>query len=174
MTRTPMIYLLLLGFSLVGCAGGETAGKSKPLCPQVAIIRSLEKAEDYANEAPDPANLVAVAAMNRVEGVCKYEDEGADIDFILSLAAEKGPRLGEGRATFPFFVSLVMPDDSVRAKEIMTAAFAFDGEAKGARLDQPLHVFIPLAKGEDAASMRVLMGFQLTEQQAKALSQTVP
>lgn len=162
----PVLAAVLL---LSACAtDGEE--KPKPLCPQVAIVRALEKVVDYGLENPDATKLVSVATMNTVEGTCEYTDKGVDVNFTLTMTAEKGPRLGGDRASFPFLISIVGSDDKVRAKDIMTAQFTFKGDEKRTELAQPLHVFIPLAKGEDAAAMRVLTGFQLTEKQMKTLA----
>lgn len=158
---------IILTFSAVlvllsACASSEEK-KTPRLCPQVAILRSLERMEDYGNDTLDPANLVAVGVMQKVQGKCVYEDSGVDVTFDLHMAAEKGPRLGGDRVSFAFFVSLLGADDKVFGKELMTADFTFPAEAKTAVIAQPLRVFIPLSKDEDAGNHRVLVGFQLTE-----------
>ncbi|MFA6280322.1 MAG: hypothetical protein WC612_05980 [Bdellovibrionales bacterium] len=162
--------LMMACLTLAACATDKDAPvKPKPLCPQVAIVRALEKVEDYGQEAIDPTTLVAVAVMQKVDGSCAYGEKGVDVTFDLSMAAQKGPRLGGNKVSFPFFVSVVSAEDKVLAKDMMTAEFSFEGDGKAVTLDQPLHIFLPLAKGEDAANIRVLTGFQLTEAQAKAL-----
>ncbi len=167
MKRT-ILTLMMACFMLGACVTDKDAPvKPKPLCPQVAIVRSLERVEDYGQEAMDPATLVAVAVMQKVDGSCTYGDKGVDVTFDLSMDAQKGPRLGGNKISVPFFVSVVSAEDKVLAKEMMTAEFSFEGENKTTTLDQPLHIFLPLAKDEDAANIRVLMGFQLTEAQAK-------
>lgn len=169
MKRITLSTLLMACLVLGACATDKEAPvKPKPLCPQVAIVRSLERVEDHGQEAFDPATLVAVAVMQKVDGSCVYDDKGVDVTFDLTMAAQKGPRLGGSKISVPFFVSIVSAEDKVLAKEMMTAEFLFEGEDKTVTLDQPLHIFLPLTKGEDAANIRVLTGFQLTEAQAQA------
>lgn len=167
--RRIIPILLMLCPILCACATDKDAPvKPKLLCPQVAIVRSLERVEDHGQEAIDPSTLVAVAVMQKVDGSCEYDEKGVDVTFDLSMEAQKGPRLGGNKVSVPFFVSIVSAENKVLAKEMMTAEFLFEGESPTTKLDQPLHVFLPLVKGEDAAVFRVLMGFQLTELQAKA------
>jgi len=178
MTKTPFLVLGLATLFLSACA----SDKEQPLprsCPQVAYVRDLGRIEDYGNDTPGQNTLVSIAAMRGIEGTCDYRDpddveeqgDGVDIQFDLKFAAEKGPRLGGDRIGFPFFVSIVNPDGDIVKKEIMTVDFTFPAGGKGLQKSEPLHVFLPLKKGEDAMGYRVLAGFQLTEAQYKALQE---
>lgn len=164
MNCRTFLPLLLLPLLITACAGDK---KPPRMCPQVAYLRGLDRIEDYGNDTPDPSTLVAVSAMQKVEGKCEYEDNGVNVDFFLHMAAEKGPRLGGDHFTAPFFVSLVDPDEKVLSKELMSTTFQFGSEARSATRMESLHVFIPLQKDEDASNYRVLTGYQLTEQQLK-------
>lgn len=139
-----------------------------PICPQVAILRAGQEAFDYAGEAPEPSQLVASAMMQSIEGDCGYREDGIDIKFTLHMGAKRGPRLGGDRASFPFFIALVDPKETILSRETMTAAFKFSGDGV-AQAEQNLRVFIPLAKADQLAgpSYRVLVAFpQRAEQQA--------
>lgn len=154
-------FMLLL---LSACSGDKGPER---LCPQVAILRALEAVEDHGRDSMDRSTLVASAKMESVKGSCSYEDKGVDITFDLEMAATKGPRLGSGRISFPFFVSIVEPMGEILSKEIMTADFVFPDKEETVKKKEPLHVFLPLEEGQDAFNYRVLLGFQLTEAQLK-------
>jgi hypothetical protein len=121
------LSVCLVPFALAACASDDGPPRG---CPQVANLRDLERVEDHGRDAIDPSTLVAVALMKKIDGTCKYKEKGVEVKFDLSMAAEKGPRLGSGQASFPFFVSLITPEDKVRAKEMMTASFAFPSMGK--------------------------------------------
>jgi len=163
-----MLLLCAMPLILPGCASKEKEKQVKRLCPQTAFVRSLERMNDYGGESPDEKVLVAAAKMKSVEGNCKYSDEGVDVDFTLNFVAEKSPRLGGNQIGFPFFVSIVTPEGKIISKELMTAEFKF-GSDKKAELNEDLHVFIPMSKDADGTNYQVLMGFQLTEEQIKAV-----
>lgn len=140
-----------------------------PICPQVAILRAGQEAFDYAGEAPEPAQLVASAMMQSIEGDCGYREDGIDIKFTLHMGAKRGPRLGGDRAGFPFFIALVDPKETILSRETMTAEFKFSGSDGVTQAEQNLRVFIPLAKADQLAgpSYRVLVAFpQRAEQKA--------
>lgn len=157
--------LLMTPLLLSACAGDKGPPR---MCPQVAILRDLERIEDYGNDAIDPSTLVAVSEMKSVEGACAYEENGVDVRFALKVLAEKGPRLGGDHVTLPYFTSIVEPDGKVKSKEIMSAKFEFSSGGKTAALEETLHVFIPLEKDADGSFYRVLLGFQLSDAQLKA------
>ena len=147
--------------ALSACSSDRLVGG----CPQVAYLRDLSVASDYGREAAVPENLVSVAMMNGIDGSCRYKDDGVNVDFKILMRAEKGPRLGGNQVSFSYFVSVLNPDDSILAKDIMTVSFAFPENGKMKEAVQDLHIFIPLAKDQDAVNYRVLTGFQLTESQ---------
>lgn len=166
--KRALFLLCLVPLALTACASDK---KPPRQCPQVAILRDLDRVEDYGNDTPDPSTLVSVAALRRVDGGCRYDEKGVDVNFKLTMAAEKGPRLGGDKVSFPFFVSLIDPEDKVVRKELMTAAFEFPSGQKYVETSEDLHVFIPLAEDQEASAYRILSGFQLSEAQLKILQQ---
>ena len=84
--------LILAGcLFLVACASEPVVVPSK-ICPQVAIIRGLQKVSDFGLEAELPSNLVSSAQLVGVEGQCNLhegdadkEDDlrGVDVNFTL-------------------------------------------------------------------------------------------
>lgn len=147
--------------------------KFAPICPQVAIVAPLDHIRDYGDEKPDPSQLVAEAKLLDLQGTCAYEDDGIDVTFDLNMAALRGPRLGGLHTSFPFFTAVVDPDGEILNKEPMTADFGFASDQKISNRAESLHVFIPLAKEDqaDGPDYRVLIGFQLPDAQLTVLSE---
>jgi hypothetical protein len=161
------LALSLVCVLLTACVGDK--GAPRFLCPQVASLRELDRMEDHGREQPLETTLVAVATMKKIEGSCTYQSDGVEVLFDLTMEAKKGPRLGGETANFPFFVSLVSPDDEVLSKETMTESFTFTEGKEQIEQIEPLRVFIPLSETEDASNYRVLLGFQLTPDQIEAV-----
>lgn len=160
-SRLALTALLLVPM-LAACSDKRIGG-----CPQVAYIRDLSVVNDYGRDDPQPDNLVSKGTFKGLEGACSYDEHGINVDFKVAMKAERGPRLGSGQASFPFFIAIIKPDANVLSKEVMTAAFSFEDKAKTASFSQDVHVYIPLGEKEDGANYRVLGGFQLTETQLK-------
>ncbi len=174
-TRTfHTITLTLALLTLSACASGS---KTPALtCPQVAVVRALERVDDYGRDTPDASTLVAAAMMDDVAvSRCSYRGDEVAIDFELLMRAEKTDRLGGTRASFPFFVTVLDAQDKVISKKMMTATFAFEKGARRAALAEPLHVTLPheekQAKEGKSSPLRVLLGFQLSEAQLAAREQ---
>ncbi len=145
--------------------------KPKPICPQVVIVRELDRISDYGTESPDPTQLVAKALMNNVNGDCAYQKDGIDIAFDLTMVAVRGPRLGGNHVSLPYFIAVADPDHKILQKELMTADFHISNDEKTVEKTESLHVVIPVAKDktDTGPNYQVLLGFQLTEEQIKAV-----
>ncbi len=131
------------------------------ICPQVAILQPAQETLDYGGENPDPAQLVARAKMQSIEGDCGYQPKGIDINFTLHIAASRGPRLGGDKVGMPFFIAIVDPSENIISRQTVTAQFNFAG-SKTATDDEALHVFIPLPDNAQLGGpdYRVLTGFK--------------
>lgn len=162
--KTAVFFVLALG-AISACSSDK---KTERLCPQTAIVRELERINDYGGDAVDEKNLVAAAAMRGVNGKCEYRDDGVAVDFSVDMIAGKKERLGGERVSFPFFVAVVDPNRKILSKELMTAEFYFGGK-KTAEQQENLSVFIPTEKDADASYYQVLIGFQLSDEQLAAV-----
>lgn len=159
LSQTLMLSCAVLALS-------ACASKRDPLppCPQVAIIRALETFNDHGSDTPEPENLVAVAKMDDVTGACQYGEKGVDLNFIVTMRALKGKRLGGNNVSMPFFVSVVNDQNKVISKEYMTASFKFK-EAPVSSFHEKLHVNLSYQGEGKLTGKRVLIGFQLTQEQ---------
>ena len=184
MKHSRIVLCLALLLTTVACSSSKSsdeddeADKKKPLpiCPQVAIVRDLEEIRDYGNEIPDPSQLVAKAKMLNLSGTCEFKKNGIDMVFDLNFVAEKGPRLGGLRTSFPYFVSIVDPDQTIISKEKMSIAFGFSSSEKVATASDSLHVYVPLPKDKrpTAPNYQILLGFQLTQDQLDVVRKEAP
>jgi hypothetical protein len=140
----------------------------EPICPQVAVVRGLDVVRDFGNENPDPAQLVAAARLLKVEGNCEYTDDGVDVAFHVNMTAERGPRLGGLRASFPIFVAVLDPSGAILNKDQMTVDISFPSDEKTANHAEALHVVIPMPKDKHTMGpyYKILAGFQLSPTEA--------
>lgn len=161
MKLSHTLLLSCAALALTACASKKEA---LPPCPQVAIIRALETFNDHGSDTAVPENLVAVAKMDDVTGACQYGEKGVDLDFTVSMRALKGKRLGGNNVSMPFFVSVVNDHNKVVSKEYMTASFKFK-DTPVASFQEKIHVNLPYKGEGKLTGKRVLLGFQLTQEQ---------
>jgi len=214
MIRRIALSALLLPLSACSYIGlGDD--KPKVMCPQVAVVRELERIADYGRDEPEKNNLVAVATMSGIIGECEYTElklengkynggnfvassyietgsryndifvpnketnfwgevedkqisikKGVDVAFNVTLIGEKGERLGGNKFSVPYFVSMLDPNNKIMGKQVLNVDFEFSGDRKTSDKEETLHVFIPTPdKDSRPEDYRVLLGFQLTEEQ---------
>ena len=166
MKRLHVTGIVLIPLLVTACSSEREVVR---LCPQTAIIRELARVSDYGSEPASDENLVALAEMKGVEGECSYKSDGVDLSFEVSLLAGKGPRLGGNQFGFPYFISIVNPEQKIVAKEMLTVNFNFREDKKPTETIEPLHVFIPMSENSDGTNYQVLVGFQFTEKQLAAV-----
>ena len=144
--------------------------KTTLICPQVAIVRDLGDIHDYGTEDADASQLVAEARMNAVDGDCAYGKDGIDVRFSISFISARGPRLGGQRTSFPYFIAVIDPEDTILNKDRMTEDFHFSSNDKVSEKSEDIHVFVPISKEKLSLgpAYRILVGFQLTQQQLNA------
>jgi hypothetical protein len=188
MKKSDFLWMALLPvLTLATCADDESGGKKdsdylkKPekatvatvntdhlICPQVAVLQEAQAIHDYGGDKSDePGQYAAAARMNKIEGDCGYTEKGIDISFTLHMTAVRGKRPGTSKFAFPYFVAIVDPADNVTRRTLMIAHFHFENGEKNTVNDEPLHVFVPLAKEvvQSGPDYRVLVGFKLPENQ---------
>lgn len=160
--RYALLSLVTL-LAVTGCA--SDVKDTKPTrCPQVAIVRELELFDKYTTEQRDADNRLITAKLQSVDGSCRYRREDVLVKFDLAIAAQKGSQLTGNSYTLPFFVAIVDANDHVIKKELMTANIAFKEKTATAESTEPLKIIIP-GKGKSLEDYRVLVGFQLSEEQ---------
>jgi hypothetical protein len=172
-TTLSGLTLLLSCTLLAGCASDKDALPKPTRCPQTAIIRDLSLLEDYGADTPDDSTRVATARLQKVEGGCSYDKKGVAVNFTVSLLTTKGPRLGGNQTSFPFFVAVVDQNDQPVTKELMTSSITFKDGERSIQKTEELRVRIP-GSPQQVQDYRVLLGFQLTEEQLKLVRQNRP
>ena len=161
---------VLLAFAVAALGGCSLfKGSDKPVaqaCPQVAILRDLaEQTQFRPGQGRDLTDVVSRAELADFSGSCAYHDGSVDVQVKLTLAAEKGPALRGQSTDYTYFVAITDPSGAPIAKQEFKTSVDFKPNVTRAGSVEELTQDIPLAKPDDGRNYRVLLGFQLTEDQ---------
>ena len=159
---------LVVAVLVSGCASDEK--KAEVLqCPQVAVVKELATYMDFGRtEEPTNDDLVGQAMMVKQSDECDDNDDRLVSEITLRIFAKKGPRLGEGGLTAPYFLAVLDAADNIVSKETMSASFAF-GKNGLAEFNDIVRITLPKTAAMDPSQYRIWIGFQLGKEQLETL-----
>ena len=155
-------------FTVLVVAGCASADDDPRACPRVAILQDAATVTVFTEPgALDLTDVLARGALSNIRGGCEYFDDEVEIEFDVTLSAERGPALTASQFSFDYFVSILTPEDVVYAKEVFRTPVAFPSGVFRAGSLESLSQSIPIQEGSDARGFSVLIGFQLSEDQVE-------
>ncbi len=139
-------------------------------CPEVTIVSDLSRLNEFANDQSNNAdNLISSVAMTNTQTTCEFTDNSVTVDLELTMQATLGPKAGstskQQTFSYPFFVAVTTNSGQILAKEIFAAGISFDAGASEKLYIETLRQIIPADNRLHASRMKVMIGFQLTQQQ---------
>lgn len=140
-------------------------------CPQVQIIGELSSLSDFADLTQQKDyNLISRVQVQEGASNCIYSAGNVRVDVKLIFESVLGPRGQElsGIAPtfqYPFFVAVADKDNNILAKEVFTATVNYTGDALRQTYFENLRQIIPIQDRYEGPQHKILVGFQLNDQQ---------
>ncbi len=162
----------LTGFALAGCAalGGalESEVNAGP-CPTAASVYEAQRVVMFSGGTQTYGNISWTGEITNVEMFCRYVDDNPiEAELEITFAFGKGPAATGNRQTYPYFVAVTRRNRSVLEREVFAVEAVFSGNetVTGAR-ELVGRLSIPRYDTSiSGANFEVLVGFDLTEEQA--------
>lgn len=153
--------------ALAACAGTQTANLP---CPTVAIVA---EAADVTKFLPGPGrdltDVVAEAHIDDFDGSCITDTDAnsrqVEVELRLNITARRGPASSERQAKLEYFVAIGDRDNAILAKKTFAGAFEFEGNRTLSSIAEELVQRIPLGDGETGENFKILIGFQLSDEE---------
>ena len=161
--------LALSGVVLSGCGGTQMDDLLVP-CPSLVLPADVADLTRYQPGAqPDLSTLILDARVTAIDGSCRRGRRGQSIDSTIAVRfrMDRGPAAETRAVQLPWFIALL----DARTDQVLTRqSFLMNGQfsANTTRADvvsQPVEITFPLAGGRRVQDYRVLVGFQLTEEE---------
>ena len=140
-------------------------------CPEVELVGELGVLSEFTNPSnPKPGNLVSRVSMGNVQTACSYSAKSVTVDLKMVFDGVLGPhgRVAKNDTPFysyPFFVAVTEPDGDILAKEVFAASMTYDMGQDHQVYNESLRQIIPVASRDRGSKYKILVGFQLTQQQ---------
>lgn len=190
--KKTWLVLSMLAFVLVACgavedmsqavqdAGIDTSLKmpqkqserliASGSCPVVEVVEDLAMLHEFVNEKdPMPSSMISSADMKKVQSSCAYGLKSVTVDLKLEVESKMGP---QGKAmsrepffSYPFFVAVTSPSGEILAKEVFAASMTYEIGKDKHYYTEELRQIIPTDSRYEGSKYKVLIGFQLSDDQ---------
>ena len=141
-------------------------------CPTVQIVDELSSLSEFTGSTRTEPNLISRVNLNQVESSCAFIDGQIALDLRLAFEGALGPKAKKSSSdkplfSYPFFVAVTNPSGVILAKEIFSASMTYERNEDSHTYFENMRQLIPISDRENAHRYKVMLGFQLSEEQLK-------
>lgn len=158
--------------SFGGLLGDDTIAVAAGDCPPIQVVPELGALTEFSPMAqPSDKELVSKVEIADISATCNGISKGnLNVDIAMVLDGKAGPRARltpDERPTFayPYFVALTTTDGQILAKEIHAASMNYAKDQNAQSLTEKRAHTFPIADSAKSGTYRILVGFQLTDEQ---------
>jgi len=164
---TRALCLLIACSGLVGCNTNPLIVEISD-CPAVGFVRYANALTAFPDGVTPVAGQVSHKALFSSLNVdCRDLGEGVRtyVDFVIT--AEAGPRMAGNTVDVAYFVVIAREGDDLQSKEIHPVTIPIQTTDGRGRVRERLEFTIPTDRLADRYKYEVLIGFELTDSQAR-------
>lgn len=141
-------------------------------CPQVEIVDELSSFSEFSGSSTSEKSLVSRVNLNQVESSCDIRGNQVVLDLKLAFAGSLGPKAKRTSNdkpffSYPFFVAVTNPSNVILAKEVFAASMTYERNENTHNYFENMRQIIPITKNSQASKYKVMIGFQLSDDQLK-------
>jgi hypothetical protein len=188
MTLTRSVLPLFAMLALAGCGSGNPLEVTRTSCPAVAVVKYANNYTQFAPGSNFAASGIQLSAqLGDIAVSCKESSGNTSVSNIsFEVSAARASATAAGSANVPYFVTIVQDGTTILSKQVYGANLQFGEGALRTTVRQSFAAstpYVPLPPvperkkknqfdefAEDsrpkAAKYEILLGFQLTEEQA--------
>jgi hypothetical protein len=140
------------------------------------FLDGAEQTAVYSSGAgmePNPDQLRFQAILSGLSSVCRYVDEGVEVDLTFSLTAGRGPAFSTAPEEVTYFIATVGPDQRILKRDAYSAELDFEEGYAGARWSEQLTLLIRSITPAQASYYTLFIGFQLDDEELQRREQAL-
>ncbi len=134
-------------------------------CPQVSLMPDLGNIAQLRNK-----QLVSETIFENITPACSATDSAATVRLAINFKGRLGPEgvkdaAVEANYSLPYLVAVINPKGEIISKDIFAITLTYKkGQTEQSYADL-LEQSIPLQKAEKATDYKIMLGFQLTDEE---------
>lgn len=169
-TRLSRLFALtvLPALLLAGCGSMFGPSAPPPACPDARVVANLERMVQYRpGEGRDLTDVLFEARIGDLAGECAYGENALRVSITIPIQIARGPASQERTTRLEYFSAIQGPDGAVVAKQVFPVEVAFERNQSRALFTDALEQRIPLPDLNQGPAYRILLGFQLSDEQVQ-------
>jgi len=169
--ETASSFMDNIGLSDIGTSNfGDRQSEKfllESLCPAIEIVEELAAFSAFSPpQASQEEQLQARAHISEIESACEFGDRSVTVEIELDFITALGP---QGRRlqtySFPYFVAVTTKSGKILTKEVFQASVNYPTTTGQTTHKEGLRQIIPLDNPSEAQDLKILVGFQLKQEQ---------
>jgi hypothetical protein len=162
---STLAAVLVCGGALGACS--SFSKPEGPPCPRVAVVPELERTTIYRDgPARDLTDVRYSAEITDARGSCSYNRTSVGVDMTIDIVGERGPAADGDGTDVQYFVAITDPQRNILAKEVFPTRIQFRSNQQRAGIREEVEERIPLPEGAIGADYGIVLGFQLSPEEA--------
>lgn len=142
-----------------------TKAAVKDFCPQVGLMPDLGTMTELRD-----SQVVTETVIGEVKPSCEVADDKATVRLSIPFKGVLGPAgvkdaKVEANYSLPYLIAVVNPKGEIISKDIFAITMTYKAGQTEQAFNDLLEQVIPLQKGDNANDYKILLGFQLSEEQ---------
>nr|WP_314072445.1 hypothetical protein [uncultured Roseococcus sp.] len=138
-------------------------------CPSLTLPADLADLTRYRpGSPPDLSSVVLDARVTGVDASCRRgrRDQSVDATISMRFQIDRGPAAPSRAVQLPWFIALLDADNNVinRQSFVLPAQFGVN-TTRAAVGSRPVEISFPVNQQRRAQDYRIMVGFQLTEEE---------
>lgn len=140
-------------------------------CPSITIMPELKHLAEFSDpEKPGELTKISEITMVGVQSTCKQHKEALSMQVEIVLSGKIGAK---GRAnksdkphfSYPYFIAVTDTTGAVLSKEVFAANVTYAPDQVDSKQIESITQTLPVTSTDDLSKYRVVIGFQLDEDQ---------
>jgi hypothetical protein len=166
-----LVYVAPLVLAAMGVAGCQPTRIDDLLvsCPTLTLPADLADLTRYRpGSPPDLTTVVLDAKVTAVDANCRRgrRDQSVDATISMRFQLDRGPAAPNRGVQIPWFLALLDADNNVINRQTFVLPAQFGANTTRAAVSsQPVEVSFPVGQTRRAQDYRIMVGFQLTEEE---------
>ena len=140
-------------------------------CAQTEIVPELSGYSEFTSiQNTGEGQLITRAHISGIKSTCSYTERAMSVDLELDFEGTLGPQAkavapSKSSYAYPFFVAITSPGGKILAKEVFSASMIFPQGQEYKSYTETLRQVIPLIDTKQGKKYKILVGFQLSQDQ---------
>ncbi len=141
------------------------------LCPTVKIMKNLDSMTQYMNPyEPKEKEKISDISITQYSYICNFEKPYVKVDINIEFLGNVGikgriKKTDKPNFAYPYFIAVTNNHGDIISKDIFAVTMSYKSGENSKKHQERIRQTIPLEKKHHAKNYKIVIGFQLSEEE---------